>query len=688
MMIRVLIVCLSFCCISTSRSNTLNLYDLTLEELLNVKVTIANLSEQTTLESSASVTVYTREDIRKMGISTLEELLNYIPGVQTSRRQENGLSEAPVFRGHAQKGNSHGILLMLDGRRLNNHVDGGAFGQPLNNLDWIKQVEIIRGPGSVLYGANAFTGVINLISEIKESEVKARSGSLGISEISLQYKNSIEDLAIEFYLHDYQDDGEEYDAFYHFLTSFDDTQDPRSRDTVALNLDYDDWYYKGYYSKAISDDFVNSSNIGNGINKIDEQIINHRLGYSGFSAKNWNIEMHADYMEGTSDLFIRIIPADLASEIWWSDGSAIDAVGGNHLNWNYKQVGASGNYETNEDHLLSFGLEFRDEWVDVNPFHGNWVDEVMVSSQGSTLLPCECISEGFWLPGTRADLLLESSRLVKNGWLQDRWRISGELNATIGVRYDHYDDFGGNTSLRAALVYQHTSATQFKMLYGEAFRAPTFIESRAFISSTNVGNPDLQPETINTVDLVWQQRVNAANIVFTWSKSHIEDEIRLVPFEDELQPGVVAFMPQNTGKSGLENVEIELNASLSEAIMLRAGFTHLIEYIEQGTSKNLAYLSLNYSDQKWNMNLNAFYHDKVLSREVDDINYSDDIYLAEFWRFNLSLNYHFTDNLTFELRAENLFNEDYKTFTSTDGGLEFGLPTRGRILSAGVNWSP
>jgi len=448
-------------------ADEIDLLSLSLEELLNIQITIANLSEQTTGEAASSVTVYTREDIRRMGISSLEELLNYVPGVQTARSQHDGLSETPVFRGRAgQTGGSPGILLLLDGRRLNSHVFGGAFGQPMNNLDWIKQVEIIRGPGSTLYGANAFNGVINLISEINDGEVIVRAGEIGLSEASVQYKAKWNEIDIEFYLHSYQDDGEKYLAFYEFLGSFDDTQDPKSRNSLALNLNYKDWFYKSYYSQAISDDFAQGSSTGNGINQLDDLMISHHINYQGLSGNSWGLNIYADYVKGRSDFFARIIPAELAALIWWTDGSVVDAIGGNHLIWDYKQLGVSGHYELNNQHIFTYAIELRDEWVDVNPFHGNWIDEAMVESQGAVILPCECISRGFWLPGLRADFLLESDRKVSNVWLQDQWKINDSYAATLGIRYDNYDDFGGNASLRTALVYSHNESTQFKFLYG------------------------------------------------------------------------------------------------------------------------------------------------------------------------------------------------------------------------------
>ena len=99
------------------------------------------------------------------------------------------------------------------------------------------------------------------------------------------------------------------------------------------------------------------------------------------------------------------------------------------------------------------------------------------------------------------------------------------------------------------------------------------------------------------------------------------------------------------------------------------------------------FIALNYNIDNWNVNLNGYYHDKVLSRQDDGATYMDEIYLDDFWRFNFAANYKINDQLNVVFRADNLFDEEYKSFTTTNGGLENGLPNRGRLLSIGVNWT-
>ncbi len=74
----------------------------------------------------------------------------------------------------------------------------------------------------------------------------------------------------------------------------------------------------------------------------------------------------------------------------------------------------------------------------------------------------------------------------------------------LGLRYDHYSTFGGTTNPRAALIYNPWEKTTFKFLYGQSFRAPNFFEL-FYAAPGNEANPSLQPETVKTMELVWEQ---------------------------------------------------------------------------------------------------------------------------------------------------------------------------------------
>ena len=89
---------------------------------------------------------------------------------------------------------------------------------------------------------------------------------------------------------------------------------------------------------------------------------------------------------------------------------------------------------------------------------------------------------------------------------QDEWALARDWELTAGVRFDHYSDFGGTVNPRVALVWATNRNLTTKLLYGRAFRAPSFGELYAINNPVILGNPDLDPETIDTLELAFDYR--------------------------------------------------------------------------------------------------------------------------------------------------------------------------------------
>ena len=89
-------------------------------------------------------------------------------------------------------------------------------------------------------------------------------------------------------------------------------------------------------------------------------------------------------------------------------------------------------------------------------------------------------------------------------YAQDEIHLRSNLILNLGLRYDHYSTFGGTTNPRAALIYNPWEKTTFKLLYGQSFRAPNVFEL-FYDAPGNEANPSLRPETVKTMELVWEQ---------------------------------------------------------------------------------------------------------------------------------------------------------------------------------------
>lgn len=137
--------------------------DLSLEELMNVVVTSVSKKQQTLGETAAAVYVIGAEDIRRSGATNIPEALRLAPGVQVSAIGQNKF--AVSIRGFAERF-ANKLLVLVDGRSVYEPLFSGVFWEALDvPLENIARIEVIRGPGASIWGANAVNGVVNIITK-------------------------------------------------------------------------------------------------------------------------------------------------------------------------------------------------------------------------------------------------------------------------------------------------------------------------------------------------------------------------------------------------------------------------------------------------------------------------------------------------------------------------------------------
>lgn len=140
-----------------------DLLDLSLEDLMNVEVTSVSKKAESKQQAAAAVTVITAEDIRRGGFTSVPEALRIVPGLQVARIDASRW--AISIRGYRQEF-SNKLLVMIDGRSIYTPVFGGVIWAEQNfAIEDIERIEVIRGPGGTIWGANAVNGVINIISK-------------------------------------------------------------------------------------------------------------------------------------------------------------------------------------------------------------------------------------------------------------------------------------------------------------------------------------------------------------------------------------------------------------------------------------------------------------------------------------------------------------------------------------------
>jgi len=176
-------------------ARTQSLTDMSLEDLMNLQVTSVSRKEQTLSRTPAAIYVITQEEIRRSGATNIPDLLRMAPGVDIAQIDANAW--AISIRGLTDR-YANKVLVLIDGRSVYSPVTGGVFWDqqdvPLEDID---RIEIIRGPGGTVWGANAMNGVINIITKSAKATqgavVSAGGGSQGTAQGFAQYGGKVGD---------------------------------------------------------------------------------------------------------------------------------------------------------------------------------------------------------------------------------------------------------------------------------------------------------------------------------------------------------------------------------------------------------------------------------------------------------------------------------------------------------------
>jgi outer membrane receptor for ferrienterochelin and colicins len=166
-----------------------DIFDLSIKELMQVRISLATKTEETVLTVPSTITVFERTDIESLGVKNAYDVMNFVPGFQMTRGDWVGAVPKEHARG-VYLDNGY-ILVMVNGERLNEVSFGKAsVYTPHIPIDIIERIEVIRGPGSALYGSNAFLGVLNIITQQSVNQLKVSIGEKGYQQLSSSWQKT------------------------------------------------------------------------------------------------------------------------------------------------------------------------------------------------------------------------------------------------------------------------------------------------------------------------------------------------------------------------------------------------------------------------------------------------------------------------------------------------------------------
>lgn len=513
---------------------------LSLEKLLNLKVTTATLTEVDLDKVPSAMSVITETEIRRSGARDLYELLDNVRGIAVRATNHIGNIKGINIRGTTSNFNK--VKILINGHNiLHPNYDDFQIDLPLEN---VKQVEIIRGPGSCLYGANAFAGVVNIITktaaEIDGAQIDVKYGSFNTQNVDVTYGKKFD--GVELVLNANYVDADDYgavieeDAAYGKPVSLAPKEvdaGKRTKTNGSIGIVYNQLKANAAYfdSKA-----YHALNILGYLTQ-DGGYSHFKYGYVDAeydipASDQLRIKVKGTYDHRYFSMSEQLLPDDfrfgrdvLGIDIdidMNNDGIIETFPDGAFLDQAYKTVSYGTelvvNYTVSDTNLLTAGLFYEKTQCSDHYYETN------LDPLASARLEPPPRFEG------DQSLLFEADRVIYGLFLQDQWDITDDWYLVAGVRHDYYDDIGGTLNPRYSLVhtFDHDSAGIIKLIYGTAFKAPTF--AQMYITNADVfAGRELEPEKITSYEVnlgyLFFDRIKTG---FTIYQLHTED---LIDFE-------------------------------------------------------------------------------------------------------------------------------------------------------------
>jgi outer membrane receptor for ferrienterochelin and colicins len=649
------------------------LLELPFEELFNVEVNTAAKSSEQMRDASAAISVYNRQEILSMGVQTVEELLNYIPGFIATREIVQGQGWMVAARGRTTPQTSYHILFLLNGQRLNDDRSGGALlRNRMISIHNIERIEVVRGPGSALYGTSAFSGVVNIITrQCTENlgEFAAQASSFEGYDTHLNFFRTGKNWHVTLSGRYFGDRGDSYNELFHADVA--EIRDPQQGHDIMLNAVYGKMTMTFHHSKRNFDEFYIGSESAT---HADTQYALFNHSFLGLEYTVWDKNTHGLKIQGNYSWRENqwVYEALSAKELHTSSRGKFDAALmsgaiGEEREW---QLAMDGYYELNDQHTLFAGVEWRQPDNTKDRFLGNY-SSANINALVRGILPTDAEYIGSVTEG--AALAAETYRTIYSIYLQDKYTFSNKFSATLGVRYDDYSDFGSSVNPRLAFVYAPSSKKRLKLLYGEAFRAPSILQLSGF-----VGNPNLQPEKVKTLEVLWMQEYSRAFAGLTWYRSWYSNMIDTV-----LQSQGGRRFENIADTMNTSGIELEAQIRPFNNMTLRVGYSYAYE-----TEKNpkrfpahtLSFIA-NYKLNAWNFNVNTYYHDEIAQ---DLVNGSE--MLDSYSVINFNLRYALNNATALTFLVKNLLDNNYASSVKAPD-FSNGLENRGRGFWLGIEYN-
>ncbi|MBN2211690.1 MAG: TonB-dependent receptor [Sedimentisphaerales bacterium] len=520
------------------------------EQLLFMDIPIvvtASKYDQAANQAPAYATVVTATEIRRFGYQTLADILRSVPGLYTT--YDRNYSYVGV-NGFCYGGDYNTrILFLVDGHRLNEGVgDTLTIGTEfLVDVDNIERVEVIRGPGSSLYGSNAVMAVINVITKTGDKDnggqIMAQRASHDTTKGRLTWGRPLTpDINIYLSGTRYSSNGQS-----HYYPEYNDPA------TLYGRVRHDEDRYYTLFGK---------------LNWSDASlVVAHNTRDKNVPTGAWET-VFGDPHNMTRDYFT-LVGLTYQHEV--SEEFSIKASATyNHMTY---YGGYTYDYAEEED---------EEPYLVVNKDYSKarrWTGEIQCLHQ---LTPQQKLTYGIeWHYNQRQDqfnydeevYLYERHHSNAYGlYVQDEFNLTDRLSFITGLRFDEFEDSQSTLNPRLAAIWNFTDESTLKLLYGTAFRAPNMYELLANDGGYSHKAPQgLDPETITTCEAVLEHRFNKNwRGLVSLFRYKIDDLIL-----HQIDPADELLVFANIGSVKAQGVTCELHGRLAETIKTSVSYSYV-----------------------------------------------------------------------------------------------------------------
>jgi outer membrane receptor for ferrienterochelin and colicins len=506
-----------------------------LKKLLEAKISTAAKYDQTVSEAPASVTIITSEDIERFGYRTLEEVFMRVKGFYLTNDRNYSYLGVRGFSRPSDYNNR--VLMLLNGAATTENIWGSSsIGNEFAlDIDAIERIEIVRGPGSALYGTSAMLTVINIITKpgktVDGLKLTLQPGSFGKVKGGIRLGKELKN-GPDFFISAHIGDIKGQDLY------FQEFADPGTNNGIAEGLDWEKYHgifvslaYKNFSFQGI----VSSREKGVPTASYDTVFNDDRCktldAWNLFEIKyNGNISYNTNFMLRGYHHYIGCsgaYPYDSPDyTTLWEEKSKEMLFGfETQLRWDLRPdnrliIGAEyrNHYRVSYRSWDEFDTEFDDDF----PFH----------------------DYAFYV--------------------QDEYQVIKNLSLMLGLRYDKYSDRGAaSLTPRTALIYNPFSTTTLKLLYGQAYRVPNIYETYYECEDEAKANPLIKREKINTFEIVVEQQFGKQVFgILSFYNFRMKGLI-----EQVMDPADELLQFQNLEKVTGMGAEAELNVKLKNGLL-------------------------------------------------------------------------------------------------------------------------